>query len=102
LYTNQELKKRKFNIFLCTYLSALLAALTTGLFYAAGIHLNLEQAFSTCVLFLIPGVPLINAFSDLIEGQILYGIERGTTALIHIFSIAAALSTAMLIYNINA
>jgi len=102
LFVNQEFKKRKFNPYLCTYVSATTAALVIALFYTAGLNLKLEQAFSTCVLFLIPGVPLVNAFSDLIEGEILHGIERGTNALLHTLSIAFGLSTVLMIFNFNA
>ena len=48
---------------------------------------------------MIPGVALINAFTDLIEGEILNGIERGFNVLIHALAIAIALSTVMVIYN---
>ncbi len=101
LFVNQELKKNKFNPYLCTYVSATTAALVTALFYVAGLNLKLEQAFSTCVLFLIPGVPLVNAFTDLIDGEILHGMERGTNALLHTLSIAFGLSTVLMIFNFN-
>ena len=102
LFVNQELKKNKFNPYLCTYVSATTAALVTALFFAAGLNLRLAHAYSTCVLFLIPGVPLINAFSDLIDGEILHGLERGTNALLHTLAIAAGLSTILMIFNIQA
>ena len=99
LFVNQEFKKRKFNAYLCTYVSATAAALIIALLHAAGLNLKLEQAYSTCVLFLIPGVPLINAFSDLIDGEILHGIERGTNALLHTLAIAFGLTTIMMVFN---
>jgi len=99
LFVNQEFKKRRFNIYLCTYISATVAALVIALFYAAGLNLKLEQAYSTCVLFLIPGVPLINAFADLLDGEILHGIERGTNALLHTLAIAFGLTTVLMIFN---
>ena len=99
LLVKQYLTKKSFNPYFCTYLSALMAALFIGAVYKAGTGLKLEHAFTTSVLFLIPGVAMINAFTDLIEGEILNGIERGFNVLIHALSIAIALSTVLVIYN---
>jgi len=100
LFINQEMKKRQYNAYICTYLSALTAAFTTSMFYIAGLEIKLDEAYSTCVLFLIPGVPLINSFSDLIDGQILYGLERGTNAFLHTLAIASGLSTILIIHKL--
>ena len=99
LFLKQYLARKSFNPYFCTYLSALIAALLIGAVYKAGTGLQLEHAFTTSVLFLIPGVPMINSFTDLIEGEILNGIERGFNVLIHALAIALALSSAMIIYN---
>jgi uncharacterized membrane protein YjjP (DUF1212 family) len=101
LFTKQHLIKYKFNPYICTYLAALVASLFTGAFHVAGLNVSLENAFSTCVLFLIPGVPLINCFTDLIDGNILNGIVRGVNALIYALAIALGLLTTIVIYNLN-
>jgi uncharacterized membrane protein YjjP (DUF1212 family) len=98
LLVKQELHKRSINPYVVTYISALVAALFTGAFYVAGTGIRLENAFATCALFLIPGVPLINSVVDLVDGNILYGIERGVNAMMHAFAIAFGLSTALFIY----
>ena len=59
-----------------------------------------ETAFATSVLFLVPGVPLINSFTDLIDGNLLNGITRGVHGMIIAFAIALGLMGAMIIYNI--
>ena len=102
LFVKQYLTKKSFNTYFCTYLSALAAALLIGAFYKADTALQLEHAFTTSVLFLIPGVPMINSFTDLIDGEILNGLERGFNALMHALAIAFGLSTVMLIYNFHA
>jgi uncharacterized membrane protein YjjP (DUF1212 family) len=102
LFVRQQLAKYHFNPYICTYLAALAASLFTGAFHQAGLTITLEHAFSTCVLFLVPGVPLINSFTDLIDGNILNGIVKGVNALIHALAIAFGLLTTMLIYNFNA
>jgi len=98
LFVKQELQKRSLNIYVVTYICALVAAMFTGAFYIAHIGIRLENAYATCALFLIPGVPLINSIIDLMDGNILYGIERGVNAMMHAFAIAFGLLTALFIY----
>ncbi len=98
LFAKQELLKKSVNTYICTFLSALVAALFTGVFFATGLTPQLEHANATCILFLVPGVPLLNFFIDLIAGNILYALERGINALIHIMAIALGLAAAAYIY----
>ena len=101
LFAKQELQKRVNNPYVCTFISALVAALFTGLFYLIYSSMRLEHAYATCTLFLIPGVPLLNSIIDLIDGNIIYGLERGVNAMIHAFAIALAMSITLLIYNVH-
>jgi uncharacterized membrane protein YjjP (DUF1212 family) len=75
------------------------ASLISGLFRKLGIGNTMEHAFAASVLFLIPGVPLINSFSDLIEDNILNGIVRAINGLLIAFAIALGLLGAMIIYR---
>ena len=99
LFVKQECTKRKMNAYLCTYLGALAATVIVGLFYKLGLQGRLEYAFTTSVLFLIPGVPLINCFTDLLEGEVLNGVEKGVNALIHALTIAIGLATTLYLFN---
>jgi uncharacterized membrane protein YjjP (DUF1212 family) len=101
LFIKQQLIKYSFNPYICTYLAAVVASLFTATFRMAGLTITLENAFSTSVLFLIPGVPLINCFTDLIDGNILNGMIRGMNALLHALAIAFGLSTTIIIYNLG-
>jgi uncharacterized membrane protein YjjP (DUF1212 family) len=101
LLVKQQLTKLSFNPYICTYIAAMSASLFTGLFHITGLINSPANAFSTCVLFLIPGVPLINSFTDLMEGSTLNGIVKGVTASIHIFAIALALLTTIVILNLK-
>ena len=56
-----------------------------------------DVAIATSVLFLIPGVPLINGVIDIVEGHILNGIARLTSALMLIVCIAIGLSGTLMI-----
>ena len=99
LFVKQECTKRRMNAYLCTYFAALAATVVIGLLYKGGLPERLEYAFTTSVLFLIPGVPLINCFTDLLGGEILNGLERGANALIHVMTIALALTTTLYLFN---
>lgn len=100
LFVRQEAVKYKFNAYICVFLGALSASLFSGAFIEAGKNIYEEHAFATSVLFLIPGVPLINCFTDLIDGNILNGIVRGINAMMFAFAIALGLLSALLIYNL--
>lgn len=99
LVVRQEAHARHFNPYLCVYLAALTAALVSGAFMKFDSHHSLEHAFATSVLFLVPGVPLINAFSDLMDGNFLTGLSRMTNGLIISFCIALGLLTAIYTYG---
>ncbi len=101
LFVRQEAIKHKFNPYICVFMGSLVASLFAGAFVKAGLDINFEHAFATSVLFLIPGVPLINCFTDLIDGNILNGLVRGINALMFALAIALGLLAAMLIYNLK-
>jgi uncharacterized membrane protein YjjP (DUF1212 family) len=101
LFVRQEVVKHKFNPFISVYLAALIASLFAGAFVKAGLNINFEHAFATSVLFLIPGVPLINCFTDLIDGNTLNGIVRGINALMFALAIALGLLTTMFMYHLK-
>ena len=101
LFVKQQLLKYEINPYICTYLAAVTSTLFIGLFHMVGLTIKLENAFSTCVLFLIPGVPLINSFTDLLDGNILNGVVRGVNALLFAFAIAFGLLTTLIIFNFN-
>ncbi|HEY4787822.1 MAG TPA: threonine/serine exporter family protein [Bacteroidales bacterium] len=99
LFVRQESTRMEFNPYLCVFFASLTASLISGLFRKLGVGTTMEHAFTASVLFLIPGVPLINSFSDLIDGNILNGMVRGINGVIIAFAIALGLLTAMVIYR---
>ncbi len=99
LFCKQEMVKREFNPYIITYASALAAGFCIGILQLMLPGIKLEHAFSTCVLFLIPGVPLINSVTDLIEGYTTNGIARGVGALIHAMAIAFGLATTLFVFG---
>ena len=101
LFAKQELAKRHFNPYLITYMSAVVAGLFTVLFSLLNRQLVLEHAITTSFLFLIPGVQLINSISDLMDGEITNGIDRGVNAVMHAMAIAFGLSTLIFLFNLH-
>jgi len=100
MFLKHILQKNSFNVYATTFLSALTASLFVGIVYISGSGIKLEDAYATCSLFLIPGVPLINSIIDMMDGNILYGLERGVNAMIHALAIAFALTTTLYIFNL--
>lgn len=99
LFIRQEATRLKFNPYACIYFASLTASLIAGALVKFDPLTKHEFAFATSVLFLIPGVPLINAFSDMIEGNLQNGLIRGLHGFIISFAIALGLSTSMAIYQ---
>ena len=60
-----------------------------------------QIALATSVLFLVPGVQMINSIMDLMHGHILMGISRGIHSIMMIACIAIGLSATMLIVGVN-
>ncbi len=100
LIVRQETTKKKYNAYMCMYLAALTSSLISGLAVKYNIGTNPQYAFATSVLYLIPGVPLINSFSDLMYGNIMNGIVRGINGMTIVFAIALGLTSALFIYQI--
>jgi uncharacterized membrane protein YjjP (DUF1212 family) len=100
LFIRQEALKKKFNPYLSVFFGATAASLVSGFFTRVGLDIPVEHAFATSVLFLIPGIPLINTFTDLIDGNILNGMLRWIHGLFIAFMIALGLLIAIYIYQI--
>ncbi|PWG82503.1 threonine/serine exporter family protein [Pararcticibacter amylolyticus] len=100
LFVRQEAVRLKFNSYMCVYFGALTASLIAGAAVKFGMGYTHLPAFATSVLFLIPGVPLINTFSDMIEGNLQNAIIRGMNGLIISFAIGLGLLTSTFIYQL--
>ncbi len=99
LYTRQETTRIKFNPYLCVFFAALIASSIAGLAEYYSIGSEPDKAVATSVLFLVPGIPLINSVTDMIDGNIQNGIVRATNGLIIALAIALGLFTSKMILN---
>lgn len=95
-FVRQELAKRHVNhmvmFVICSFVASYIASF--GVKY--GLGNTQDVALGTSVLFLIPGVPLINSIMDLLEGHVLIGWSRAVNAAILIICIALGLSMTLL------
>lgn len=96
-FMQQEAIKKKFNPYLCIYISAFIASVVAAIYLKFNLGYTHEPAMATSVLFLIPGVHLINSFSDFIDGNIQNAIIRGLNGFVISFVIALGLLTAKFI-----
>lgn len=99
LFVRQETMRVKFNPYLCVFFAAFTASMIAGLAEHFQIGTDPDKAFATSVLFLVPGVPLINSVTDLMDGNIQNGIVRAMNGLMIAFSIAMGLFAAKMILN---
>lgn len=91
MFTRQELSHRYFNPFMIVVLTAGVAGVISGLATVFAVSDQPQIALAASVLLLVPGVPLINAAEDFIQGHIVIGLARGLTGLVIALSIALGL-----------
>ena len=94
-FLKQGMQVRGFNHYVIFIASAFVASMYASV--ALTFDTTSDVAIATSVLFLIPGVPLINGVIDIVEGHILNGIARLTSALMLIVCIAVGLSGTLMI-----
>ncbi len=91
-YLKQELGRRKADVrltfILCAFVSSVLAS------RAAAFHLGTppQTAVATSVLYLVPGIPFLNSFSDMLAGHYICSFGR----LIHAVVLTCCLSLGLL------
>lgn len=89
------LQKKGVNHFVVFTLAAFVTSFLAS--FTAYIGNSVEVAVATSVLFLIPGVPLINGVIDILEGHILSGGAKLVQAILFIICIAIGLSASLFI-----
>lgn len=95
LFLRQQMAGKGINHFVIFIASAFVASMcasTSVIFDTTS-----EIALATSVLYLVPGVPLINGVIDIVEGHVLTGFARLTQAALLIVCIAIGLSFTLLL-----
>ncbi|GGK15782.1 hypothetical protein GCM10007962_07550 [Yeosuana aromativorans] len=101
LYVFQETHKLKYNLYIRIFLGSFVASTAASFGILYGIGSNPPTALATSILFLVPGVPLINSFTDLLDNNIINGMVRFTTGLMIVLAMAIGLFLAMYIFQLN-
>ncbi len=99
MLVKQQMSQRGVNHYLTFIVSAFVASLcaSTSVIF----DITSEIAIATSVLYLVPGVPLINGVIDIVEGHVAIGLSRLVSAWLLIGSIAIGLSFTILIMKDN-
>ena len=96
-YLRLQLHHKAVNHFIQFTLSAFVASFVAS--FSLYFSQTSEVAIATSVLYLIPGVPLINGVIDILEGHSLTGGSRLIQALLLIVCISVGLSASLLIFQ---
>lgn len=100
-FLRQQMIHRNINHLVVFTTSAFAASIIAGMGYVFHIGHTPEIALASSVLYLIPGVPLINSILDMLEGHILTGIARLVNATSLIVCIAIGLFASMLMLGLE-
>lgn len=101
LFVRQEVVKMRFNPLIAFILASLTTTLIAGCDAIYHLGHSPEKALATAVLYLVPGVPLINCVIDLIEGYIPTAVARGVFGGLILLCIAVGMSLAIMFLGIH-
>lgn len=101
LVVRQEMVRKRFNLMIAIVCSAFITTTLSGINVSYDLGTFPESSVATAVLFLIPGVPLINSIIDLLEGYIPTGIARGAFGGFILLCIAVGMFISMTLIGIS-
>jgi len=92
----QQMLKKKLNLLMNAFVSGFVAFAIAGV-VARAIHApNPDYCAAASVLFLVPGVPLLNAIDELFSGGVVIGLSRGIQTVLVFIAIAISVLSANL------
>lgn len=100
MFTRQELSHRHFNHLLIVVATAFVAGMIASVATVFTLSPDPSIALAASVLLLVPGVPLVNATEDMINGYYVTGITRGVLGILTSLGIALGLTIAMQIMGV--
>ncbi len=101
LFVLQEAHKKNFNIYFRVVLASFIASSIAALGVVFEIGKSPDIALATSILFLVPGVPLINSFTDFLDNYVLNGTVRFAIGLMTVLAIAMGLFGAIIIFHLQ-
>lgn len=100
-FVRQEMMSRHMNHLFVFVVSSFIASMIGGMAVTNHWGHTPEIALASSVLYLIPGVPLINSVIDFMDGHVLAGLSRLINACLLIICIAIGLSVTLLMLGVN-
>lgn len=98
VYARSWLLKRHYNHYLSWFIGAFISTSVVNLCRHFGMDHH-QAALNACVLWLIPGVPLINGFLDILEGHIVSGWAKLAMGAMLIFMIAVGFYLSLFLFH---
>lgn len=93
--------KMKFNLMISVVIAAFVTTMIAGLGVIYHIGTSPEAALAMSVLYLIPGVPMLNTIIDLIEGYLSSSLARGLFSSFVLLCIAAGMTLGITLLGIG-
>ena len=90
--------KRHYNVYMSWFIGALISTSVVNLCRYFGMN-HYQSALNACVLWLIPGVPLINGFLDILEGHIVSGWAKVAMGGMLVFMIAVGFYLSLFLFG---
>lgn len=87
----------RFMMFACAFVSSLIA----GLDYRFGFSTTPAIAIGTSVLYLVPGIPFLNSFSDLLYRHYICAMSRFTDAIVMTASLSLGIYCGMALMHVS-
>ena len=101
LTIRQEMVRKGFNNLICVTCASFITTTIASIDAVFKLGLSPETVIATSVLYLIPGVPLINGIIDILKGYVTMGIARGALGASILLCIAVGMFLSMSIVGIN-
>lgn len=98
LWARRILQRKHYNVFICWFFASFVSVSVINIAHILGIS-PVKNALATCVLYLIPGVPLINGFMDMLTGNMVSGAAKSIYAAMLIFMISIGFFVSVIIFG---
>lgn len=101
IFCRQEMHHRNFNMYMNIAVSALIATLISGFSSLLPLSSTPHHPIFASVLFLIPGVPIINCLDDMIDGFSIVGVTRAIIVFITLGAISFGMTLAITLLRLE-
>lgn len=95
----REMHHKQYNHYLAFFVAATISTLIIH-FAGTFLHMQIEQALIVSILYLIPGVIMINAFIDYLEGYLESGTARFVFSMLSILMLAAGFFVSDMVFSL--